>query len=187
MGSILHHAGDSVLVVVDMQTNMMPAIDHAERVLARAEYLIRCAKLLGVPVLATEQIPAKLGPSAPVIADQLDGTEIIPKSAFSCARSIGFMDALRSTWRTQVVLAGVEAHICVLQTALDLLGQKFDVTVAIDAVGSRDAERKSAGLERAGAAGCALAHTESIVYEWLGDATHERFRDVLQATKRAPL
>lgn len=187
MGSFLHHAGDSVLVVVDMQTSMMAAIDEADRVVARASYLLRCAKLLGVPVLATEQIPAKLGPSVPEIAADLVSSEVYPKSAFSCARSLGFMDALRATWRTQVVLVGVEAHICVLQTALELRDQKFDVSVVIDAVGSRTGERKSAGLQRIDAAGCVLAHSESIVYEWLGDATHERFREVLQATKQTPV
>jgi nicotinamidase-related amidase len=166
---------------------MMAAIHEAEHVLVRAAYLIRCARLLDVPVLVTEQLPDKLGPSAPPIAELLGADEIFPKSAFSCARSLGFMDALRATWRTQVVLTGVEAHICVLQTALDLRDQRFDVSVAIDAVGSRDAGRKAAGIQRAGDAGCVLAHSESIVYEWLGDATHERFRDVLHVTKQAPL
>jgi len=187
MAALLHDPADSVLVLVDLQQNMMAAIEDGDAVLARARYLARCARLLGVPVLATEQIPSKLGPTAAPIAELLAEGSLFAKASFSCTRSLDFMDALRGTWRKQVVLAGVEAHICVLQTALDLRAQGFDVTVAEDATGSRNAARKRAGLQRALSGGCQTAHTESIVYEWLGDANHEKFREVLQATKEAPL
>ncbi|MEJ5171104.1 MAG: isochorismatase family protein, partial [Fimbriimonadales bacterium] len=142
MAAFLLDPGDCVLVMVDLQTTMLAAIENADAVVARAAYLARCARLLGVPVLATEQIPEKLGPTAAPLTEILPSDALFAKASFSCARSLDFMDALRGTWRKQVVLAGVEAHICVLQTALDLRSQGFDVTLAADACGSRNAPRK---------------------------------------------
>lgn len=184
----IHDVSDCVVVVIDLQTNMMPAIQEGQKVAERAAYLVECAKLLGVPVLSTEQIPAKLGPTVPEVAIALEGADpSTPKNTFSCCPSLDFMDALRGTWRKQVVLCGVETHICVLQTAIDLRDQSFDVTICEDAVGSRDQIRKDSGLNRARQGGCQIAHSESIVYEWVGNAQNPAFKQVLEATKKAPL
>jgi nicotinamidase-related amidase len=176
------NAASSVLAVVDMQPSFLGGSFEAERVLDRVEFLMEVAGLLEVPVLVTEQYSARMGGTHERLSRHF-GTEPMGKMAFSCAGCAGFMDALAGLDRRQVVIVGIETHICVSQTAHDLLRGGFDVAVCPDAVSARSLDRHKLGMERIRDAGAVPAHTESIAYEWMGSAEHPKFREVLSAVK----
>ena len=178
------HPGQSVLIVVDIQPAFMAAIHEAERVREHSAFIISIANLLNIPVLATEQYAARMGGTDEEILRVLpEGCKPIDKMRFSCCGAPGFMEALGATFRRQVVLVGIETHICVSQTALDLLERGFHVAVCPDAVSARTLERHKLGMERLRDSGVMPAHTESVAYEWLGTAEHPKFRDALKIVK----
>lgn len=179
-------ASKCVVVVVDLQPSFLKAIDQKERVLARSAFLLQCAALLAVPVLATEQNPERMGGTAPEIAELLRAPAS-PKHVFSCVGCEGFDVALGAMARPQVVLVGIETHICVNQTAHHLLAAGFEVILAADAISARTPSMHAIGIERMRDAGAVVAHSESVVYEWLGSAAHPAFRDVLAVVKAASL
>ncbi len=165
----------TVLVVVDVQEAFRPAIDGFDRVVERCVRAVRGAALLGLPVVVTEQYPQGLGETVAELRDVLpEGTERHPKTVFSAARARGF----HLKGRDQVVLVGIEAHVCVQGTALDLLRQGLAVHVAGDAVGSRTAEDREAGLTRVSRGGALVGTTESVLLELLGDAAHPHFKSI---------
>lgn len=170
----------STLLIIDLQDKLLPVINESQALLDNASKLMQCANLLSVPCVITEQLPDRLGATAQQIAAHHSG-ETLQKSAFSAAGEPELLQALAP--RSQVVLLGTEAHVCVLQTALGLLDQDFVVWVVIDACGSRTAENKQAGLARLQSAGAMLVTTEMVIFEWLGDAAHPMFRDVLALIK----
>lgn len=167
----------SLLVVIDLQARLVPAIAEGEGVVATARRLCAAADLLGVPVLLTEQNPAGLGATVPDLA----GREAFPKMEFDVTRTPGFLDRLAPG--ADVILAGCEAHICVLQTALGLLGTGHRVRIVRDAVGSRRIENREAALARLAAQGADVVTSEMVMFEWLGSAAHPRFRDVVKLVK----
>lgn len=167
----------ALLVVIDLQGRLVPAIADGEGVVAQAKRLCEAADLLGVPVLLTEQNPAGLGGTVPDLA----GREAFPKMDFDVTRAPGFLDRVPAG--ADVILAGCEAHICVLQTALGLLGAGRRVRVVRDAVGSRRPENRDAALLRLAAQGADVVTTEMVVFEWLGSAAHPRFREVVKLVK----
>jgi len=173
---------DAVLVVVDEQSSLMKVIWEGDRVLARTAFLIRAAILLGVPILSTAQNPERMGPIDERIAELLPGPAI-SKMTFSCCGAADFRSSLADSGRGQVILAGVETHICVGQTAVDLLGSGMEVIVCPDAVSSRSVERHKLGMERLRDSGALPLHSESVVYEWLETAENPAFRDVLRLVK----
>ncbi|MCU0935628.1 MAG: hydrolase [Gammaproteobacteria bacterium] len=177
----LCHAGSSQLVVVDVQERLaaaMPAEDRA-RVLRNLGILLEAARLLDVPVLATEQYPRGLGPSEPEVASRLPaGAAVLEKTSFSCCGADGFAACLGATPRPQVVLGGMEAHVCVLQTAFELRDQGFQVFVVEDAVCSRAPDNHANALARLRQAGVLVPSTESVVFEWLGNARHPQFKAI---------
>jgi len=160
----------SFLLLVDFQRPFLNAIAGGEQVLQRAKFLAHCANALGVPVFATEHCPSKLGIFDPELGSlcQL----VTPKSTFSAHRSQPILAG-------QVVVAGVETHICVSQTVRDLRTAGHDVVVVEDAVSARTVEMHRSGLARVGNYGAEVAHSEAVVYEWLGTADHPKFREVL--------
>lgn len=174
-------AEDSVLVVVDLQPTFLTPIYEAERVLARSKFLCQAARLLGVPILATEQYPERMGGTEPSLLEHLDS--IFGKKAFSCLGSEEFNAALAAVERSQVVLCGIETHICINQTAHDLLTEEFEVFLATDAISARTAEMHKTGVRRMRDEGVVASHSESIVYEWMESADHPAFRDVLKLVK----
>ncbi len=167
----------SLLVVIDLQARLVPAIAEGEGVVATARRLCAAADLLGVPVLLTEQNPAGLGATVPDLA----GREAFPKMEFDVTRTPDFLDRLAPG--ADVILAGCEAHICVLQTALGLLGTGHRVRIVRDAVGSRRIENREAALARLAAQGADVVTSEMVMFEWLGSAAHPRFRDVVKLVK----
>ncbi|WP_022928719.1 hydrolase [Patulibacter americanus] len=165
----------TALVVVDLQEAFRPAIDGFDRVLERSIRAVKGAAVLGLPVLVTEQYPKGLGETVPELVAALpEDTPRLEKTVFSAARAEGF----HLKGRDQVVLVGIEAHVCVQGTALDLLRQGLAVHVAGDAVGSRSAEDREAGLTRVSRAGALIGTTESILLELTGDARAPHFKAI---------
>jgi nicotinamidase-related amidase len=175
--------GDTALLVIDVQEKLLPKIHAAATVGHNIAFLIDAARLLHVPVSATEQYPKGLGPTVPELARRLrgDNQEMIPnKVAFSSCAVANIVDGFYRDARTQIVLAGIESHVCVLHTALDLLGLNFRVYVAADAVGSRYPIDHEISLRRMEQAGCVLVTSEMCVFEWLGGSQHTQFKAISQ-------
>lgn len=193
---------DSQLVLVDYQERLMPAIFEGAQALARAQTLARAAKLLEVPVWGTEQNPERLGPNEAELRGLSSRT--FSKMTFG-AGSSGLAAALRppakpagnarslpkhlqkpaapAEERNTVVVAGCEAHVCLLQTALELAEQEFDVWVVTDACSSRRERDLDAAFDRLAGNGIELVTTEMVLFEWLRDCRHPRFKEVLELIK----
>lgn len=168
----------SLLLLIDFQERLLPVIEEGEARVGRARLLLDVARILGVPVLASEQYPKGLGPTVAALRERLDASEIRDKLTFSCGRDEGLAAAVRDSGRDQLVIAGVETHVCVLQTALDFVGRGLGVFVVADATGSRDAERRRLGLERMRQEGVRILHSEMAAFEWLQQAGTDLFRRV---------
>lgn len=171
----------SCLVLIDLQERLTPAIHEAGGVLRETWRLARAAARLGVPILATEQNPAGLGPLPADLRAQ--AAAVIAKTAFDASAEPDGLPRALPPGRPQVVLAGCEAHVCVLQTALGLKRAGHAPVVAADAVGSRRPEHRALALERLARAGVEIAAAEMILFEWVGDAADPAFRDVLALVK----
>lgn len=172
---------DSVLVIIDVQDRLAAAMNPAVRtdVMRNIRILLEAASRLGIPVLATEQYPKGLGPTAAHVAEMLPGgTPRFEKTCFSCAGMAAFSSALQESGRMQVILAGMEAHVCVLQSALELRAFRQAVFVVEDACCSRNREHHANAMHRLRAAGVVVTNTESVVFEWLRDARHEHFKAI---------
>ena len=167
--------GAAILLLIDLQERLMPVISDYEAVVARAVRLAEAATLLDVPVRATEQNPAALGPTVAPLAGYPEA--VLAKTTFSAAADPGF-PALVPAGSGEIVVAGCEAHVCVLQTVLDLLAAGRRVVWAADATGSRDPADRSAAIARARQHGAEIVTSEMVLFEWLRDARHPRFREV---------
>ena len=173
----------AALVVIDFQESLMSRIPAAPGIVKEAIRLIRFARLLGLPVLWTEQYPAGLGPTIPEIADELTGVQPIEKLAFGCMAEPSFVAALQETGRTSLLITGVETHICVLQTALGAVERGFEIWVAADAVGARKTYQHDAALHRIAASACQLVTAEMALFEILERAGTPEFKQCLPLLK----
>lgn len=174
-------AKNSLLIVVDLQTKLSAAMPEAEAELmtANAHSLVEAAELLGIPVLLTEQYPKGLGSTDTTITDILsEGTLIFDKTGFSCCTAEGFTDTVANTDRKQIILIGQEAHVCVLQTALELMHLGYQVQIAEDAICSRKAEHKFYALQRMQQQGATITNYESVLFEWVKDSAHPEFKKI---------
>ena len=169
----------STLVLIDFQARLVPAIDGGAAAVANAARLVKAAKLFGVPVAFTEQNPARLGPTVPEL--DADPARTIAKMAFDSSRAPALMDRLPEG--CEAILAGCEAHVCVLQTALGLVAKGRRAFVVSDAIGSRRAESRERAIARMERAGVEIVTTEMVVFEWLGDADHPRFKEAVALIK----
>ncbi|MBW9332089.1 isochorismatase family protein [Herbaspirillum aquaticum] len=176
---MLIQAPQSALLVIDPQERLLPAIHDGPAVLAQLVRMASIAGLLGVPVLATEQMPDKLGPNHPEIARLCDKT--LSKQHFDACAD-GLLPVIPPAVR-QIIIAGCETHICVLQTALSLLRQGYTVLPLLEACGSRRALDRDAAFERLRAAGAIPVTLEMVAYEWLQHSAHPQFRAVLKLVK----
>lgn len=173
----------SCLLVVDVQENLMRAIWEPERVVENCRRLVAGARILGLPLLATTQYARGLGPTVPALAEALGDTEALDKTTFSCCRAAGFCERLRALGRDTVVLCGVETHVCVNQTAHDLIDAGYRVHVVQDAVSSRTPANWQAGLAKMRDAGAILTTTEMLLFELLGAAGTPEFKAVQALVK----
>ncbi len=176
---------DAVLLVVDVQGKLAQLMDGKDDLFANLRLMIRGARVLDVPVVVTEQYPQGMGSTVPEIAELLDGIDAISKTSFSCCGEPAFTDALQPLGRSQVLLTGIETHICVQQTALDLVHRGYAVQVVADAVSSRTAENRRIGLEKMRDAGVVITSTETALYELLHEAGGPQFKAILQLVKEA--
>lgn len=167
----------STLILIDLQQRLMPAIDDGDNVLRQALRLARVARMIDVPVLGTAQNPEGLGPNVADVAAMCE--RVIVKTDFDACAAPGFLDALTGE-RNELVVAGCESHVCVLQTVLGLRDRGYHVRLAADAVGSRHPFNKAVALERMRAAGVGIVTAEMVMFEWLRSSRHPKFRDMLQ-------
>lgn len=168
---------NSALLVVDIQERLLPHIDGWQRVLENALWLVRVAQRLGVPVMASEQYPKGIGHTHAELAALLPGGAIAEKLHFSCGAA-QCLPGLPGSERRQVVVCGIESHVCVLQTVLDLRWQGRQVFVVAEAVGSRRQSDRELALARMRAHGVEIVSREMVAFEWLRQAGSEEFRDV---------
>lgn len=169
-----------VLVIIDVQERLFNAMDAERRddVIRNIKILGVAARRLTLPVVVTEQYPRGLGRTLPELRELLDDVAPIEKTTFSCCAADGFTDRLEALGGEPVILAGIEAHVCVLLTALDLLRQGFRVSVVADAVCSRTPANFEAGLAQARQAGAVVTTTETVVFQLLGRADTDAFREI---------
>jgi isochorismate hydrolase len=180
-GTGLCNAGDNLLLVIDVQTRLTAAMP--EKVINRLRrhigMLLKAATLLPVPVVATAQYPQGLGPIEDGIAALLPaGSARFEKACFSCAALAPLAEHLRASGRRQVVLAGIEAHVCVLASALELRATGYEVFVVGDAICSRHRENYENALHRLRQQGVVVTDTESVLFEWLRGSTHPHFKEL---------
>ena len=169
---------DSILLVVDVQERLAPIIEERAAVEAAIVRLVRGARILGVPVLVSEQYPKGLGRTVPAVRAAAPDAPVLEKTSFSCGSDAAIMAAIRALDRGTVVLAGIEAHICVLQTALDLIARGWRVHVVADATGTRGPKNLAIGHDRAARAGAVVTSVEAALFEWMGRSDLPEFKEV---------
>lgn len=169
---------DQILLVVDVQERLAPVILEGEQIVERCLLLVQVAQRLSVPILVSEQYPKGLGRTLAVLNDRLADTPRLAKTAFSCAEDEGIRAAVQAAGRRGVVICGMEAHVCVLQSALGFAEAGWQVAVVADAVGSRRASSKSLGLARMQAHGIEIVDSEMVAFEWLQRAGTDEFRAI---------
>lgn len=169
-------AADTALLVIDVQEKLLPKIPDAAALTRNIAFLIDGARLLDMPVQATEQYPRGLGATVADLAQRLP--ERPDKTAFSSCAVPAVVETFHREARPKVVLAGIETHVCVLHTALDLLAADFRVFIPVDAVGARYHIDHDTALRRLEQAGAVLTTTEACLFEWIGGASHPRFKDI---------
>ena len=173
----------SSLVVVDVQGKLANLMDNKEPLFANVEILIKAAKALDISILWCQQNPKGLGPTLPQIAELLDENEPIDKFSFSCCGDKNFIEQLKRFSRKQIILCGIETHVCIYQTAMDLLDKDYEVNLVADAVSSRSAENKQIALQRLSAEGAYLSSTEMTIFELLKTAKHPKFKELAKLIK----
>ena len=171
------------LVVVDVQGRLAELMHGKETLFKNIEILIRSAKILDIPVIWCQQTPTALGATISRIARLLEGIEPIDKSTFSCFAHQPFADKLKSLDRPQILLCGIEAHICIYQTTADMVGAGYSVDVIADAVSSRIKQNKKVGLKRIEKVGANVGSTEMALFELLKSAEHPQFKQIVKLVK----
>ena len=174
---------DCSLTVVDVQGKLAQLMHDRDSLFTSIRIIIQSARILDVPVLWCQQVPDALGPTVPQIAELLADCEPVDKSSFSCCGCETYTSALGQLNRRHAVLCGIETHVCVYQTAVELMQHDYEVTVLADAVSSRTAANKQAGLDRMAAEGVSLRSVEMICFEWLKTAEHPKFRQIARLVK----
>lgn len=174
---------ESVLVMVDFQGRLTEIVDRRDVVIPNAIRLVEGCQALGIPIVATLQVPDKLGPMPAELVEVMGDIKPISKVVFSAVREPTFLLALRQTGRTQVVLAGIEAHVCVLQTGLDLLSAGYAVHALSDGMFSRAAENHQLALDRLSAAGATISSVEMCLFELIRTSAHPQFRTISRLIK----
>jgi nicotinamidase-related amidase len=174
---------DCCLVVIDVQGKLAELMHDRENLFKNLRILIQAFRILEIPVLWCQQVPAALGPTVPEIAELLTGLEPINKSSFSCCGCEEFNDKLHTLGRSQIILCGIESHVCVYQTAVDLIEQDYEVEVIADAVSSRTLVNKDIGLDKIAAEGAQISSVETCLFEILKTAEHPHFRQIAKLIK----
>ena len=173
----------AALILIDYQERLFPVISDKEKLLKNVAMLVNCALTLEVPIIVTEQYPKGLGPTTPEIKNLLPALKPVEKTCFSCLDSEGFAKALESLKRKQILVAGIEAHICVYQTAVALARKGYDVQVVADCISSREPENKALALTKMTAMGILPTSVEMASFEMLKIAQGDKFKKVSSIIK----
>jgi nicotinamidase-related amidase len=171
------------LVVVDVQGKLAQLMYDKQALFKNIQILIKASKILDIPVLWCQQCPDSLGPTIPEIAGLLTDNEPINKSSFSCCSGENFNAKLQALKRRQVLLCGIEAHVCIYQTAVDLLYKGYEANVISDAVSSRTLDNKNTAIGRMAAEGVKISCTEMALFELLKTAEHPQFKQIAKLVK----
>ncbi len=174
---------NSCLVVIDVQGKLAQLMTDKESLFKNVRILIQAAQILEIPILWCQQVPEALGPTVGEIAELLAGREPIDKASFSCCGDERFTAELNALGKEQVLLCGIETHVCVYQTAMDLMEGGLDVTVVADAVSSRTEQNRHVALTRLAAEGANIRSTEMALFELLKTARHPQFRRIAKLVK----
>ncbi|MDQ7006706.1 MAG: isochorismatase family protein [Acidobacteriota bacterium] len=190
-------ASRSLLLVIDLQGKLMEMIERPDLVVAATRRLMQIAEIFEVPVLLTEQYPEGLGPTHPAVRETFDALQtpksFLAKTSFGCCGDDGFQRTVDELLgggdlsRRQIVVAGIEAHICVMQTTIELLRSGHQVHLCWECVSSRGAEYRRHALDRMQQAGAQLTNHESVGFEWARDAGHPRFRRLNRLLRQGQL
>ena len=172
-----------VLVVIDVQGKLAQLMTDKESLFRNVQVLIKSARLLDIPVLWCQQVPEALGPTVPEVAGLLTGLEPINKASFSCCVAEAFNARLDALGRRQILLCGIETHVCVYQTAVDLISRGVEVTIVADAVSSRTEQNRQIALATLARRGAHISTTEMALFELLRTAQHPQFRQVARLVK----
>jgi nicotinamidase-related amidase len=171
------------LTVVDVQGKLAQLMHGRDALFKNIQILIQAAKILEIPILWCQQRPDALGPTVPEIAQHLTDIEPINKAAFSCCGAEQFNAILKELGRNQILLCGIETHVCIYQTAIDLLRRDFNVNIIADAVSSRALENKQIAINRMAAEGVKISSTEMALFKLLKTAEHPKFRQIAKLIK----
>jgi nicotinamidase-related amidase len=174
---------DCCLVVVDVQGKLAQLMHEKDRLFENIQILIKGCKALNVPILWTQQVPKALGQTIAEIAELLSGLEPIDKAAFSCCGEEKFLEALEKLNRRQILLCGIETHICIYQTALELLQRDYYVEIVTDAVSSRTLQNKKVALQKMQSLSAELTTTEMALFELARTAEHPQFKQIAKLVK----
>jgi len=174
---------NSLLVVIDIQGNLAQAMHDKQSLFENLKKIISGAQILNVPIIVTEQIPQKLGPTLPEVAELFADFQPIPKASFSCCGEPEFMKKFNAIGRTQILLTGIEAHVCVYQTAIALKSLGYEVDLLADCISSRIAENKRIAIERMKTEGIKLTTAEMALFELMKIAEGEKFREMVKVVK----
>jgi len=184
---MLIKADQSCLIVIDVQERLVPAMQAPARVIRNSQTLMTAATRLDIPMLLTEQYPKGLGRIVPELQDLAKGGKVLEKMHFSCMNDPIFAAEFKALERRQAVIVGMEAHICVMQTGVNLMEQGYEIFAMSEgpdaATSSRTLESEKACLDRLSAAGAGIVTTEMMVFEWLGSAGTPEFKDLLKRIK----
>jgi nicotinamidase-related amidase len=173
---------NAALVVIDVQGKLATLMHDRENFYRNVVRMIKGAEVLGLPLLWTEQLPDKLGETQPEIRQHLTGEPLV-KDTFSCCGDAGFLDRLKAAGRKQILVTGMETHVCVYQTVMDLLRDGFEVYLVADAVSSRSAYNREVGLQVMRDAGAKITTVEMALFEMLVVARGEQFKQIIQIVK----
>ncbi len=176
-------AENSVLVIVDVQGKLATLMHQRELFFENLLKIIKAVKVLGIPILWNEQIPDKLGRTIPEIQNILSELEPLVKNTFSCCGNDNFMERMRAIDREQILLVGMETHVCVYQTAIDLVKLGYEVYLVADAVSSRTLENKHVGIEAMRFGGAKITTVEMALFEMLAVAEGDKFKQIIKIVK----
>jgi len=179
--SMLLQRNKSCLLLIDVQEKLTPHVQSSAVLEMRCGWLMRLAQSLSVPMMVSEQYPSGLGRTLPALRQWISGENCIEKVHFSCYRDTSFMTHWRAVNKSQVVIAGIETHVCVLQTALDMNAAGIDVFVVTDAVSSRNTIDHDCALQRMNQSGIHLVTSEMVLFEWVEQAGTSLFKSISQA------
>ncbi|MDP2918971.1 MAG: hydrolase [Dehalococcoidia bacterium] len=174
---------NTFLVFIDVQGNLAQAMYEKEALFDNLQRLVRGMRVLEVPIIVTEQNPKGLGPTISQLAQLLTGIPAIPKFAFSCCGDPQFAQELQKLNRKQALIAGIETHVCVYQTAMDLMAQGYEVQIVADCVSSRTARNRDIGFARLQGEGAKLTCTEMALFELLKAAEGAKFKEIIKIVK----